>query len=54
MGGSSMCPEVFAESFGQQPGFPALHVLDSTDPAQIRALEAKLDLRKTLFIVASK
>lgn len=54
MGGSSMCPEVFAESFGRQPGFPALHVLDSTDPAQVRAIEAKIDLQRTLFIVASK
>ncbi len=54
MGGSSMCPEVFSETFGRQPGFPALHILDSTDPAQVRACEAKIDLKKTLFIVASK
>ena len=36
------------------PGFPQLHVLDSTDPAQIRAIEEKVDLAKTLFIVSSK
>ena len=54
MGGSSMCPEVLAETFGRQTGFPALQILDSTDPAQIRAREASIDLRKTLFIVASK
>jgi transaldolase/glucose-6-phosphate isomerase len=54
MGGSSMCPEVLAETFGHQHGFPALHILDSTDPAQVRASEAKIDLLKTLFIVASK
>ncbi len=54
MGGSSMCPEVLAETFGKQNGFPELRILDSTDPAQIRALEAKIDIQKTLFIVASK
>lgn len=54
MGGSSLCPEVLALTFGQQPGFPKLHVLDSVDPAQIRHTEAKIDLAKTLFIVSSK
>src|SRR5258706_4369592 len=54
MGGSSLCPEVFALTFGQTPGFPRLHILDSTDPAQIRSVEKKLDLAKTLFVVSSK
>src|SRR6266446_5118568 len=54
MGGSSLCPEVFAMTFGQAPGFPRLHILDSTDPAQIRSVEKKIDLAKTLFIVSSK
>ena len=36
------------------PGCPELLVLDSTDPAQVRALEEKVDLAKTLFIVSSK
>ena len=54
MGGSSLCPEVFRRTFGKQPGFPELHVLDSTDPATVRAIEASVDLPKTLFIVASK
>jgi len=54
MGGSSLCPEVFALTFGQTPGFPRLHILDSTDPAQIRSVEKKVDLAKTLFIVSSK
>ena len=54
MGGSSLGPEVLAETFGAQPGFPTLHVLDSTDPAQIRSTERKLDLTRTLCIVASK
>jgi transaldolase/glucose-6-phosphate isomerase len=54
MGGSSLCPEVLRLSFGITAGFPELHVLDSTDPAQIRAIESKIDLKKTLFIVSSK
>ncbi|HSB80753.1 MAG TPA: bifunctional transaldolase/phosoglucose isomerase [Candidatus Methylomirabilis sp.] len=54
MGGSSLCPEVFRLTFGRLPGFPELHVLDSTDPAQVQALERKVDLGRTLFIVSSK
>jgi transaldolase/glucose-6-phosphate isomerase len=54
MGGSSLCPEVLSLSFGQIAGFPRMHVLDSTDPAQIRAIESQIDLKKTLFIVSSK
>ncbi len=54
MGGSSLCPEVLRKTFGVLPDAPALHVLDSTDPAQISALEAQLDLERTVFIVASK
>jgi transaldolase/glucose-6-phosphate isomerase len=54
MGGSSLCPEVLRMTFGKIAGFPELHVLDSTDPVQIKALEKKLDLKKTLLIVSSK
>jgi transaldolase/glucose-6-phosphate isomerase len=54
MGGSSLGPEVLAETFPRKPGFPRLHVLDSTDPAQVRAMEAKIDLANTVFIVSSK
>jgi len=54
MGGSSLGPEVLAETFGVQKGSPQLLVLDSTDPAQVRTVEAKADLAKTLFIVSSK
>jgi len=54
MGGSSLCPEVLTKTFGQILGFPRLHVLDSTDPAQVKATEAKINLAKTLFIVSSK
>ena len=54
MGGSSLCPEVLRMTFGKIAGFPELHVLDSTDPAQIKAIEKKVDLKKTLCIVSSK
>ncbi|CAN7729271.1 bifunctional transaldolase/phosoglucose isomerase [Bradyrhizobium sp. LjRoot220] len=54
MGGSSLGPEVLGETFAKKSGFPRLHVLDSTDPAQVRAMEKKVDLAKTLFIVSSK
>ena len=50
MGGSSLCPEVLAETFGKEK----FHILDSTVPAQIKTLENKLNIEKTLFIIASK
>ncbi|MCC7384696.1 MAG: bifunctional transaldolase/phosoglucose isomerase [Deltaproteobacteria bacterium] len=54
MGGSSLAPDVFARTFGKQPGHPALLVLDSTVPAQVAALEKKIDPARSVFIVASK
>jgi transaldolase/glucose-6-phosphate isomerase len=54
MGGSSLCPEVLALSFGCIGGFPQMHVLDSTDPAQVLAVESRVDLARTLVIVSSK
>ncbi|MCA0457689.1 MAG: bifunctional transaldolase/phosoglucose isomerase [Chloroflexi bacterium] len=54
MGGSSLAPEVLYDTFGQQAGFPAFHMLDSTDPEYIRFIETTIDVHKTLFIVASK
>ena len=54
MGGSSLGPEVLAETFAKKSGFPKLHVLNSTDPAQVRAMEDTVDLAHTLFIVSSK
>jgi transaldolase / glucose-6-phosphate isomerase len=54
MGGSSLGPEVLAKTFARKAGFPKLHVLDSTDPAQVRSLQASIDIGKTLFIVSSK
>jgi transaldolase/glucose-6-phosphate isomerase len=54
MGGSSLGPEVIKTTFGRISGFPELHVLDSTDPAQVKAIENRIDLKNTLFIVSSK
>lgn len=54
MGGSSLCPWVLKRTFETVKGFPELLVLDSIVPAQIRAAERSLDLRKTLFVVSSK
>lgn len=54
MGGSSLCVEVLEKTFGKIEGCPQMHVLDSTDPAQIRAIESQIDISKTVFIVSSK
>ena len=54
MGGSSLCPEVLRMTFGRITHFPTLHVLDSTDPAQVKAFEHQIEISKTLFIVSSK
>lgn len=52
MGGSSLAPEMFERCFAGA-GFE-LRILDTTDPVQIRELDTALDLRHTLFIVATK
>src|ERR1700730_7963307 len=54
MGGSSLAPEVFRQTFGAPKGALDVHVLDTTDPAAIAAVERAIDVRKTIFIVASK
>jgi transaldolase / glucose-6-phosphate isomerase len=54
MGGSSLGPDVIAQSFGRQAARPRFQMIDSTDPDQIASLEASLDLARTLFIVSSK
>jgi transaldolase/glucose-6-phosphate isomerase len=54
MGGSSLAPEVFRQTFGAVKGALDVHVLDTTDPAAILAVADQLDLAKTIFIVASK
>ncbi len=54
MGGSSLGPEVLADSLGSALHYPKLHVLDSTDPQQVRRFESRIDLTRTLFLVSSK
>lgn len=54
MGGSSLAPEVYANTFGSAPGHPSLTVLDSTHPEAVRAVSASLAPARTLFLVASK
>ncbi len=54
MGGSSLAPEVMREVLGVREGYLDLHVLDSTDPAAVLAVEAAVDLETTLFVVSSK
>ena len=54
MGGSSLAPEVLWRTFGAPGDALDLHVLDSTDPAAIRAVEEAIDLEQTLFIVSTK
>jgi glucose-6-phosphate isomerase len=53
MGGSSLCPDVLRSLFRSEHGLD-LHVLDSTDPEAVRAVERAVDLDRTLFLVASK
>src|SRR3954451_9580042 len=54
MGGSSLAPEVIRQSFGEQDGWPSLHVLDSTDAGAIRTVAGRVDLERTLFLVSTK
>ncbi|HEY8173787.1 MAG TPA: glucose-6-phosphate isomerase, partial [Dehalococcoidia bacterium] len=54
MGGSSLAPEVLRRSIRVRGDWPQLHVLDTTDPATIRATEREVDVARTLFFVSSK
>ncbi len=54
MGGSSLAPLVFADSFGRRPGYPSLQVLDSTEPSAVREIADGGEPTRTLFIVSSK
>lgn len=54
MGGSSLCSEVLHTVVGRASGAPRFHMLDSVDPGAVRAVEQAVDLRRTLFLVASK
>ncbi len=54
MGGSSLAPLVYAESFPAPAGFPTVEVLDSTEPSSVLAVAGRSDPRRTIFIVSSK
>ncbi|HEX3670514.1 MAG TPA: bifunctional transaldolase/phosoglucose isomerase [Candidatus Cybelea sp.] len=54
MGGSSLAPDILADTFGPVSGYPRLYVLDSTSPQQIKELEDKLEIPTSLFIISSK
>jgi glucose-6-phosphate isomerase/transaldolase/glucose-6-phosphate isomerase len=54
MGGSSLAPEVFSRIIGSKPGYPKLHILDTTDPVSISTLVQNINLGNTLFLVSSK
>ncbi|MCC7531574.1 MAG: bifunctional transaldolase/phosoglucose isomerase [Candidatus Melainabacteria bacterium] len=54
MGGSSLCPDVLRMTFAKVAGYPEMHVLDSTDPQQVKAAEKAIDVKQTIFIVSSK
>jgi len=50
MGGSSLVADVLAATFSARD----LHVLDSTNPAAVRAAATSGELARTLFVVSSK
>ncbi len=54
MGGSSLAPDIIADTFGPTDAYPRLHVLDSTCPQQIKELEEEIDIPTSLFIISSK
>lgn len=54
MGGSSLAPDVLRNTFGTFDDHPELIVLDSTDPAQVRMVEERIDYARTRFLVSSK
>jgi transaldolase/glucose-6-phosphate isomerase len=54
MGGSSLAPEVIQGTFGTRPGLLELEVMDSTHPDAVLDLADRLDLQRTLFLIASK
>jgi glucose-6-phosphate isomerase len=54
MGGSSLAPEVLSLVYPDQDTGLRVHVLDSTHPDAVAALDAVLDPERTLRIVATK
>jgi glucose-6-phosphate isomerase len=54
MGGSSLCAEVMRSVYGARSGYPSLVVMDTTDESAITGALARLEPKKTLFLVSSK
>src|SRR5262249_16089578 len=54
MGGAALAADVFNLIFGSKMGFPDLVLLDSPDPAAVKQTLQRLNLARTLFVVASK
>ncbi len=54
MGGSSLCPDLFKLIYKKHPRLNSFDVLDSTDPTAVINVTKKVDLKRTLFIIASK
>jgi glucose-6-phosphate isomerase len=54
MGGSSLAPDVLNLTFGSKMGFPDLLMLDSTDPGAVKRALDRINLPRTLFVVATK
>jgi transaldolase/glucose-6-phosphate isomerase len=54
MGGSSLAPLVFADSFRRQKGWPSVEILDSTEPSMVTGAASRHDPRRTLYVVSSK
>ncbi len=54
MGGSSLAPDILADTFGPTEDYPRSLVLDSTCPEQIKQLEEQIHIPETLFIISSK
>lgn len=54
MGGSSLAPEVLAAVYPRSASGIPLRVLDSTDPAAVRAAEAASDPMTTIVVIATK
>lgn len=54
MGGSSLASEVYLSTFGPQPGFPALTVVDSTHPDEVSRVAKQVDPAATLYVISSK
>lgn len=54
MGGSSLASDMLRNTFGEIENHPDLIILDSTDPDQIRQIQAQIDYKTTKFLLSSK